>query len=78
MAEAKLVIAAKRISNEMIGSLQIGKSETTMGMFLAFDIALLIIYESFTGRRGNDMKPEELLKWAKELPNPTENVIGVN
>lgn len=69
--DSKLIIAAKRIAAEMEGSLRLGKSETCRGLFMAFGISLLIIFESYTGVKGNNMKPDELLKWAHGLPNPT-------
>lgn len=71
--EPQLAAAAKRIVAEMEACLVMSKQLThrerdvASGSFIAFGISLLIIYESYTGRKAIGVSPGELIKWAKEL-----------
>lgn len=68
----KLNVIAKRISVEMLGCIQ---HKLGSQVFLGLGVALAIVYESITGRSAKERKPQELVEWASNLPNPKSSTI---
>lgn len=57
---------ARRLVNEM---LEVAKDQTDMSMFIGLGLALALCFEEMTARSAKNMKPRELMQWAKELPD---------
>lgn len=64
---------AKRILFEML-NLTSGKDRASVEQryhtFIGLSLALIYVYEEYTGQSAKERKPKELMTWAMELPEP--------
>jgi hypothetical protein len=82
MTNSELIIA-KRFLREMLRLMQNGTHiakdagqnsapyKECMNFFMGFGLAMAIVFEEMTGKDSKNLKPQELLAWAKDLPMPT-------
>jgi hypothetical protein len=48
--------------------LEIAEQHLDMSFFMGLGFSLAIIYEEITGRPAAERKPQELIQWARDLP----------
>jgi hypothetical protein len=47
-------------------------------LFLGMNVALIILYEECTGNKCINMKPQDVIEWAKNLPEPAGKIVTLN
>jgi hypothetical protein len=69
--------AARRIVREMLKVSQMGTSRGLQDLYMGMGLALGILFEECTGKKLKETKPIEVVKWARDLPDPQHKVVIV-
>lgn len=72
-------IIARRIAREMVKATKLSTNKGGLEYFIGLGVALGIVWEIATNKQpgaANKMKPQEILEWAKGLPE--ERIIITN
>lgn len=49
--------------------LDIAEQQVDLSAFMGIGIALAVVFEETTGRSAQSLKPQEIMEWAKNLPD---------
>lgn len=49
--------------------LDIAEQQVDLAAFIGVGLALAVVFEETTGRSAQSLKPQEIIEWAKNLPD---------
>lgn len=63
---------ARRIVVQMLA---LAEQKSSLEMFMGYGMCLAVCYEEMMHRTAHDKKPQELMEWAKDLPDERYNRV---